>query len=76
MRILYQSCKPTQQALGQQEVSSFVITPLCTRGISGDQRYLATQAAKELDDEVRVIGLAGQGQTLLRQHGCECAFCR
>ena len=76
MRILYQSYKPIQQALGQQEVSSFVITPLCTREISVDQRYLATQAAKELDDEVRVIGLGGQEQTLLRQRGCECAFCR
>ena len=31
---------------------------------------------KELDDETTVIALAGQEQTLLRQHDGDCAFCR
>ena len=69
------SYKPFQQALDPQAVFSSVTAPLCTEEILGDRRYLATQVAKELDDETKVTALAGQEQTLLRQRDCECAFC-
>ena len=71
-----QSYKLVQQALGQQAIFFSVTAPLCIEEISRDRRYRVTQAVRELDDETTVTALAGQGQTLLRGHDCECAVCR
>ena len=72
----YQNCRPFQQAFGPQAVFFCVKAPLCIKEIPEDRRYPATHVVKELDDEVTVIALVGQEQTLWRKHDCECAFRR
>ena len=72
----YQNYKPIQQGPGPQAIFFSVTALLCTREISEDRRCLAIQVVKELGDETAAIALAGQEQTLLRQHDCECAFRR